>query len=124
MHTHVETFAELQLQRKGKAPAAASNAKPFDLTNLIRRAEEQMMTRAQQMASLLESSGGHYQMEVVTGAVPDELERTAVACRADVAIFGQHKVFHRHGMHVGQVPFKAMLVQGRPVIVVPHAGSV
>lgn len=118
VHAHVETYSDLQLFKKGKAVSA--RVSPNQIAGMLQQAEEKLLARCGDRAGRLESEGGHYQMEVVAGSVPDELERTAVACRADLTIFGQHRVFHRHAMHVGQVPFKAMLSQNRPVIVVPH----
>lgn len=117
VHAHVETYSDLQLFRKGKAQAKVS---PNQISGMLQSAEAKLLERCGDRAGRLEADGGHYQMEVVAGSVPDELERTAVACRADLTIFGQHRVFHRHAMQVGQVPFKAMLSQNRPVIVVPH----
>lgn len=117
VHAHVETYSDLQLFRKSKTQTKVS---PNQISGMLQTAEAKLLERCGDRAGRLEADGGHYQMEVVAGAVPDELERTAVASRADLTIFGQHRVFHRQGMHVGQVPFKAMLSQRRPVIVVPH----
>ncbi len=119
VHAHVETYSDLQLFKRGKLPSA--KVSPNQIAGMLQQAEEKLLARCGDRAGRLEVDGGHYQMEVVAGSVPDELERTAVACRADLTIFGQHRVFHRRAMHVGQVPFKAMLSQNRPVIVVPHA---
>ncbi len=118
VHAHVETYSDLHLFRKGKNPS--TKVSPNQIAGLLQQAEEKLLARCGDRAGRLEADGGHYQMEVVAGSVPDELERTAVACRADLTIFGQHRVFHRRAMHVGQVPFKAMLSQNRPVIVVPQ----
>lgn len=119
VHAHVETYNDLQIFKRGRMPP--HKVTPSQLSEMLQQAEAKLLERCGDRAGRLEADGGHYQMEVVAGSVPDELERTAVACRADLTIFGQHRVFHRQAMQVGQVPFKAMLSQNRPVIVVPHA---
>jgi len=120
-HVHVETFGELT--RTTKDLVNSVGEKPVTLESLehrYRETEQVMRERAGGMAQALETHGKAYHLEIVSGQVVDELEKTACSARADLAIFGQHEVFHKKPLHVGQVPFKAMLSQSRAVVVVPQ----
>jgi hypothetical protein len=39
----------------------------------------------------------------------------------DVLLFARHHPYHTKPLHVGRVPYRAMLASQRPVIVVPDA---
>lgn len=120
VHLHVESYGDPH-SGHGKLRDSRTNGviTPERLEFLNREAEEKMKERAGAWPEQLEHRGGRYTLEIVSGNVPDEIDRSAIAHRADVMVLGQHKVFHRKSMHVGQVPYKAMLSQGRAVIVVP-----
>jgi nucleotide-binding universal stress UspA family protein len=119
VHLHVESYGELPSHVKLRDSKTNSSITPEQLEHLNRVVESKMIERASDWPARLESKGSRYEMQIVTGNVPDEIERSAVASRADIVLFGQHKVFHRKSMHVGKVPYKVMLDQNRPVIVVP-----
>jgi nucleotide-binding universal stress UspA family protein len=119
VHLHVESYGDMNAHGKLRDPKTNGAITPEQLEHMNRQAEEKMLERAGGRPAALEDKGGRYVLEIVTGSVPDEIERSAIAHRADLMILGQHKVFHRKSMHVGQVPYKAMLAQQRPVIVVP-----
>jgi nucleotide-binding universal stress UspA family protein len=119
VHLHVESYGDLPSHAKLKDTKTNGSISPEHLKLINRQVEEKMLQRAGDWPAKLESKWARYQMEVVSGSVPDEIDRSAIAHRADVVIFGQHKVFHRKSMHVGNVPYKVMLGQSRPVIVVP-----
>lgn len=119
VHLHVESYGDMNTHGKLRDPKTNGAISPEQLEHLNRQAEEKMLERAGRRPAALEDKGGRYVLEIVSGTVPDEIERSAIAHRADLMILGQHKVFHRKSMHVGQVPYKAMLAQQRPVIVVP-----
>lgn len=121
IHLHVESFGELQ--QRGFRPKVKGLESEFTrerLTRTLQDAETKMLERAGQRPNGLELRGGSYRMETVFGGVPEEIERTACAANADLVIFGQHRLFHKQTKHAGQVPFKAMFMQARPVIVVPQ----
>lgn len=119
VHLHVESYGDMNAHGKLRDPRTNGAISPEQLEHLNRQAEEKMLERAGSRPAALEDSGRSYTLEIVSGTVPDEIDRSAVAHRADIMILGQHKVFHRKSMHVGQVPYKAMLAQHRAVIVVP-----
>lgn len=119
VHVHVESYGDAHSHVKLHDPKTNKPINAEQLEHLKREAEDRMAARAAEWPAALESIGSTYEMELVSGAVQDEIDRSASAIQADVVVFGQHKVFHRKSMHVGQVPYKSMLSQGRPVIVVP-----
>jgi nucleotide-binding universal stress UspA family protein len=110
VHVHVETFP-----KPGKGSALSAEA----IRSAAAMTERRLVERAGERAVRLERANGWYTAVATHGAVPDELERTARAWRTNVAVYGRHKVFHRRAMQAGHVPYKAMLSQGMPVIVVP-----
>ena len=108
-----------------QVPVPKAAAK-FDLNELGARAEATLKDRAGTRIKDLEAAGGSYRAEVVFGAVAPELARAQAAARADIAFYGQHRVFHRTNAeaglgHAGQMPFRAMLSESRPVVIVPQA---
>jgi len=119
VHLHVESYGELPHHGKLKDPKTNAAITPEQLAIINRQVEDKMLERSADWPSKLESAGSRYELEIVSGNVPDEIDRSAIAHRADIVLFGQHKVFHRKSMHVGKVPYKVMLAQNRPVIVVP-----
>ena len=119
VHLHVESYGDLPSHLKLKDPKTNATITPEQLESINKQVEDKMLERAGDWPSKLESKGARYEMEIVSGNVPDEIDRSAIAHRADIVLFGQHKVFHRKSMHVGKVPYKVMLAQNRPVIVVP-----
>jgi nucleotide-binding universal stress UspA family protein len=122
-HTHVESYADVSRPGRGKSPDEPESLRPLTpefIEHLHREAEQRMRQRSGESASRMESRGGRYRIELLSGHVADEIEKSANAARADLVVFGQHKVFHRKPLHVGQVPFRAMLQQSRAVVVVPH----
>lgn len=119
VHVHIESYGDLHSHVKLRDTKTNKPINVEQLEHLRRQAEDKMTTRAGEWPMTLESMGASYDMELVSGSVPDEIERSANAIQADVVVFGQHRVFHRKSMHVGQVPYKAMLSLSRPVIVVP-----
>ncbi len=119
VHLHVESYGELPRHTKLKDPKTNSAITPEQLEFINRQVEDKMLERAGEWPTVLETKGSRYEMEIVSGNVPDEIDHSAIAHRADIVLFGQHKVFHRKSMHVGKVPYKVMLAQNKPVIVVP-----
>jgi nucleotide-binding universal stress UspA family protein len=112
VHVHVEN-----LQKAAETGTLSAET----LVDATAETERRLVERAGARAAKLETAGGWYQAVATHGPVPDELERTARAWSAAVAVYGRHKVFHRRAMIAGHVPYKAMLSQGLPVIVVPDA---
>jgi hypothetical protein len=119
VHLHVESYGDLPSHVKLKDPKTNASITPEQLEFINRQVEDKLLERAGEWPAKLESKGSRYEMEVVSGSVPDEINRSAVAHRADIVLFGQHKVFHRKSMHVGKVPYKVMLAQNRAGIGVP-----
>ena len=59
IHTHVETYADLQLVRRARGKVSQTvNVAPVEVSTLIRQAEDRMRTRAGQAADRLESKIG------------------------------------------------------------------
>lgn len=120
VHTHVETYAHLA-DRPPKGDGEKEVASRVAAARAA--AEDAVRTRAGAHAESLVAGGGHYRFEIVAGGVAAEIDRAAHAARADLVVFGQHRSVHRHAAHPGQMPFKLMLAQPRPVLVVPVEGG-
>jgi nucleotide-binding universal stress UspA family protein len=121
MHLHVQSATEVEMLKKTH-PSVGSLLTVDQWTASRRDAESMLIKRAGEAAHRLETSGGRYQAEVTAGHVFEEIQRSALAMRADLVICGEHHVFHWPTMQAGQVPYRQMLAGPRPVIVVPQAG--
>lgn len=123
VHLHVEGHGDGGRRRRQSSSVRREELTPERFRQGLRRAEEQMLERSEGRSASLETKGGSYLMEVVTGAVAEEISRTVAATGATLVVFGQHRVFHRNGAHeghIGQVPFKTMLSLSCPVMIVPQ----
>jgi nucleotide-binding universal stress UspA family protein len=86
---------------------------------LTARLGERLAERAVGRDEYIEAAGGRYRTKVTTGQVTDELSRLVETVQPDLLIFGRHHTVHRKPLAVGRVPFRAMLAERRPVVVVP-----
>src|SRR5690606_20885629 len=91
-HLHVEYYGGANRGHKVRATTDGALTRER-LEHTLRQAEERMIGRCSGRTEGIEDAGGTYRMEVVTGTVPDEIERTTAAERAHIAIFGQHRIF-------------------------------
>ena len=80
--------------------ASAREATPARLTaaglrEALAAAADRLGGRVADHLEALEAVGSRYQVEVASGPVAEELERTAVAVGADLIVYGQHCLYHR-----------------------------
>jgi nucleotide-binding universal stress UspA family protein len=120
-HLHVQSATEFEMLKKSH-PSVGSLLTVDQWSASRREAETQLLRRAGESAHRLEASGGRYQTEVTAGHVFEEIQRSALAMRADLVVCGEHHVFHWPTMQSGQVPYRQMLAGPRPVVVVPQEG--
>ncbi len=126
-HLHVNGLS-LTTLKAGIATAAVTAHTPIAATvsadevhdALLATLEERLSERAAPMRDYLEAAGGEYVSIVATGIVADEVERCVQDVRPDIVIFGRHQAYHHRPFFIGRLPFRAMLEQRRPVIVVPN----
>lgn len=118
-HLHVQSATEIEILKKAH-PTVGSLVTIDQWTASRRESEAQLLKRAGDSASQLEISGGRYQTEITAGHVFEEIQRSALAMRADLVVCGEHHVFHWPTMQSGQVPYRQMLAGPRPVVVVPQ----
>lgn len=126
-HVHINgmTFDSL---KAGLNTAAATSHTPLnssasvdDVYNaLITGIESKLSSRAASLRDYLEASGGSYYSEVATGNVSDEIGKVSEEVQADVIVFGRHHTLHTKPFFIGRVPFRSMLGQRKPVIIVPN----
>jgi nucleotide-binding universal stress UspA family protein len=60
-----------------------------------------------------------YENEYSYGYPPQELERSAAAFRANIAVFCAHQFYHPETSSEGQVPFRSMVDSSRLCLIVP-----
>jgi nucleotide-binding universal stress UspA family protein len=77
--------------------------------------------RAEPYLEYFEEAGGAYRARLAEGAVEEEILQAVRELEPDVLLFARHHPYHTKPLHVGRVPYRAMLASQRPVIVVPDA---
>ena len=125
-HVHVNGLSLIGL-KAGIETAAMTARTPINATvsaeevhaALRATLERRLADRAQPMRDYLEAAGGEYFPTVVTGNVSDEIEKLVFEVNPDVVIFGRHQTYHTRPFFIGRQPFRAMLGQKRPIVVVP-----
>ena len=80
---------------------------------------DKLAARSQGKEEYLEGAGGEYQTQVLTGRVTEELHRYAEEIDPDLIVYGRHHTIHKRPFTLGNHPFRAMLAEHRPFIVVP-----
>jgi nucleotide-binding universal stress UspA family protein len=127
-HVHVNglTFDTL---RAGLSTAAATAHTPLNAVAssedvydaLISRLKEKLETRAQPHRDYLEAAGGQLVTEVLTGEVNEQIGALTASVDPDLLIFGRHQAYHTRPFFIGRLPFRQMLAQRRPIVIVPNA---
>ena len=115
-HVHVVNPAEL-IAKPAKNKASASFQEELEYVN--RMTEEVLIGRAGEIPHRLAIATSRYAIEVVMGAPADEIAKSAAALGADLIVYGKHQVFHRDLPRAGLVPYRSMLSQRCPVVIVP-----
>jgi nucleotide-binding universal stress UspA family protein len=126
-HVHINglTFESL---KAGLNTAAATSHTPLNSSASVDDVYGALMTsidsrlagRAAALRDYLDASGGTYFSEVATGDVSEEISKVAEDTAADVIVFGRHHTWHKKPFFIGRVPFRSMLGQQKPVIIVPN----
>jgi len=85
--------------------------------------ERRMGERVRDMAPRLRKAGGKYAARVVSGGVEEQLDKllATAASEAKIVAFGQHQTLHRKPFSLGRLPYRAMLRQDRPLLIIPTA---
>ncbi len=127
-HVHVNglTFDSL---KAGLNTAAATAHTPLDAVAsseevydaLISRLKEKLEARAQPHRDYLDAAGGQIVTEVLTGDVNEQIGSLTASVEPDLLIFGRHQAYHSGPFFLGRLPFRQMLAQKRPIVVVPNA---
>ena len=123
LHTHVMTPLDCVKFAESQRSTLHSKYTGDDLTRHLRLMKDQLRQRMAAISGLPVSSGAigddweFYSCEVPIGTVVDELQRSAVSFRADIAVFSEHKIFHKNLQHAGSVPLHAMLAHDRIVVI-------
>lgn len=125
-HIHVNSLTEENLKISLEAATAASHAGSLRVLSsgeiyhmAIQALETKIRNRAPGRKTLLDAANGAYEARVVTGDVVDEIHKTVQETNPDLLVFGRHRAFRRKPFLIGQVPFHAMLLPSKPVLVVP-----
>jgi nucleotide-binding universal stress UspA family protein len=89
-------------------------------TAAIKQLESRLEERTKNVRIPLEVTACKYNRELVSGSsVTDTLQNYAEKKKADLAVFGRHKTFHKRPLIIGQMPYYAMLALRCPVVVIP-----
>ncbi len=127
-HVHVNglTFDTL---KAGLSTAAATAHTPLNAVAssedvydaLISRLKEKLEARAQPHRDYLDAAGGQVVTEVLTGEVNEQIGALTASVDPDLLIFGRHQAYHTRPFFIGRLPFRQMLAQKRPIVIVPNA---
>jgi nucleotide-binding universal stress UspA family protein len=126
-HVHVNALSAESL-RAGLAQAAASAHTPLDertsaadvYAALLAELEAKLRSRVDAQRDYMEAERVAYSPRIVTGPVLEQLSEAAASVDPDVIAFGRHHAYYTKPFVVGRVPYRAMLAQKRPIIVVPN----
>jgi nucleotide-binding universal stress UspA family protein len=99
--------------------AVASSEDVFDA--LLARLREKLEARAQPHREYLDAAGGTVVTEVLTGEVNEQVGALSASVEPDLLIFGRHQAYHTRPFFIGRLPFRQMLAQKRPIVIVPNA---
>lgn len=124
-HVHISALSRENLNTALNSAAAAAHAElapglTADVCSAV--AHEQVLRleeRIGEYRDYLEAAGCKYSAEALAGPLRGELDKIIADFNPDVLVFGRHRAPHLHPLTIGQLPLKAMLGFGRPVVVVP-----
>jgi nucleotide-binding universal stress UspA family protein len=126
-HVHVNGLSFESLEA-GLNTAAATSHTPINSSAstddvyaaLMTSIDKKMNTRTIDQKDYLEASGGTYTSHVTTGYVTEEIQKVATKIKPDITVFGRHHTLHTKPFFIGRVPFRSMLAQSGPILVVPN----
>ena len=111
------TMAAASTYRQINPPLTTENF----LTSLTSLIEGRMQERGRRHRSKQEFTELKYEPYIVTGDVQEAMANFIDERKEsiDLIVFGQHQTLHRKPFLIGQVPFRRMLAQDHPILVVP-----
>jgi len=126
-HIHVNGLSFESLEA-GLNTAAATSHTPLNATAsieevynaLLSSIDKKMNARTLDQKEYIEASGGSYFSHVATGNVPEEIQKATERIKPDIVVFGRHHTLHTKPFFIGRVPFRSMLAQSVPILVVPN----
>ena len=126
-HVHVNGLSFESLEA-GLNTAAATSHTPLnssasidDVYNaLLNSIDKKMNARTLDQKDYLEAAGGVYASQVTTGNVSEEIQKVAERIKPDITVFGRHHTLHTKPFFIGRVPFRSMLNQSGPILIVPN----
>ncbi len=126
-HVHVNGLSFDSLEA-GLHTAAATSHTPLnssasidDVYNaLLHSIDKKMNARTLDQKDYLEAAGGTYVSQVTTGNVTEEIQKVAERVKPDITVFGRHHTLHTKPFFIGRVPFRSMLAQSGPILIVPN----
>ena len=126
-HVHVNGLSFESLEA-GLNTAAATSHTPINssasiddvYSALLNSIDKKMNARALDQKDYLEASGGSYTSQVTTGNVSEEIQKVAERVKPDITVFGRHHTLHTKPFFIGRVPFRSMLNQSGPILIVPN----
>lgn len=80
---------------------------------------QRLKDHGQPWRTLAEEAGAKITLDVRTGNVGDEIHQVSSAQAPDVLVFGRHHLLRAKPFLIGRMPFKAMLHEKKPVLLVP-----
>ncbi len=127
-HVHVNGMS-LDTLKAGLNTAAASSHTPLNVAAsaeevfdaLIVQLKDKLEARAQIHREYLDAAGGAVFTDVLTGEVNEQVGLLSTSISADLLLFGRHQAYHTKPFFIGRLPFRAMLAQKRPLIIVPNS---
>ncbi|MDD1419909.1 universal stress protein [Dolichospermum sp. ST_sed1] len=75
--------------------------------------------RGVELKARIAATHGEYNSKVSSGDISEEIQLNAQKLDADLIVFGRHEFIHKSPFMFGRVPFGAMLMQDRPILVFP-----
>ena len=95
----------------------------LDLTSiydeLVKNLEQSLKARSKSLEGDVAKLQGSYQTALLTGPVTEKIAENAESFGASLIVFGRHNTIHRKPFGIGTVPYRAMLQQKAPILVVP-----
>jgi hypothetical protein len=119
LHSHVASPQELfNLGNSGKT--SSSQLAEAAIPRFREKQKELLKQRFSNVTGAdADSFDGMYENEFSYGQPSRELQRSAVAFRANIAVFSIHRLYHPETSTDGQVPFSSMIDSSRLCLIVP-----